>query len=106
MCGTIDYLPPEMILNQDHDTNVRPRLATALLPTCLHTLLTPARHVIAATQADIWCLGVLAYEFLCGHAPFEAPDSKQVWGESSAGGAFAERVRPVAEHLTVAVAVL
>lgn len=50
MCGTIDYLPPEMILNQDHDTN-----------------------------ADIWCLGVLAYEFLCGHAPFEAPDAKQTY---------------------------
>ena len=34
--------------------------------------------LLLTMQADIWCLGVLAYEFLCGHAPFEAPDAKQV----------------------------
>jgi hypothetical protein len=43
MCGTLDYLPPEMVDRKAHD----------------HT-------------ADIWCLGVLMYEFLTGSPPFEA----------------------------------
>jgi len=49
LCGTLDYLPPEMIENKDHD----------------HTV-------------DIWALGVLAYEFLCGHPPFEAEGHSEV----------------------------
>lgn len=43
MCGTLDYLPPEMVENKEHDTAV-----------------------------DIWSLGVLCYEFLYGIPPFEA----------------------------------
>lgn len=43
LCGTLDYLPPEMILGQQHDSNV-----------------------------DLWCLGVLLYEFLVGEPPFMA----------------------------------
>jgi aurora kinase len=42
MCGTLDYLPPEMVEAKDHDYRV-----------------------------DIWSLGVLAYEFLVGSPPFE-----------------------------------
>lgn len=42
LCGTLDYLPPEMIEGKAHDANV-----------------------------DIWCLGVLLYEFLVGSPPFE-----------------------------------
>ena len=43
LCGTLDYLPPEMIANNTYDYH-----------------------------ADIWCLGVLCYEFLVGHPPFES----------------------------------
>jgi aurora kinase len=43
LCGTLDYLPPEMIEGKDHDKLV-----------------------------DIWSLGVLCYEFLVGSPPFEA----------------------------------
>jgi len=43
LCGTLDYLPPEMIEAKEHD----------------HTV-------------DNWSLGVLAYEFMCGNPPFEA----------------------------------
>jgi len=42
MCGTLDYLPPEMIDGDEHDDKV-----------------------------DVWSLGVLCYEFLAGKPPFE-----------------------------------
>jgi aurora kinase len=44
-CGTADYLAPEIIQGKEHDHSV-----------------------------DLWCLGVLIYELLFGHAPF-APHS-------------------------------
>jgi aurora kinase len=50
LCGTLDYLPPEMIEGRDHD----------------HTV-------------DIWCLGVLCYEFLVGHPPFEAEGHSETY---------------------------
>ena len=37
MCGTLDYLPPEMVTGEMHDATV-----------------------------DMWCLGILLYEFLIG----------------------------------------
>lgn len=43
LCGTLDYLPPEMVEGREHDAS-----------------------------ADIWSLGVLTYEFLVGSPPFEA----------------------------------
>ncbi|XP_067412564.1 aurora kinase C-like isoform X3 [Emydura macquarii macquarii] len=43
MCGTLDYLPPEMIEGKTHDEKV-----------------------------DLWCIGVLCYELLVGHPPFES----------------------------------
>lgn len=43
LCGTLDYLPPEMIEGKEHDHN-----------------------------ADVWSLGVLMYEFLTGTPPFMA----------------------------------
>ncbi|GHJ87225.1 hypothetical protein NliqN6_3627 [Naganishia liquefaciens] len=46
-CGTLDYLPPEMILGAPHG------------------------HYV-----DLWALGVLTYEFLHGGPPFEAESQK------------------------------
>lgn len=43
-CGTLDYLPPEMVNRQSHDETV-----------------------------DNWTLGILLYELLSGHPPFEMP---------------------------------
>ncbi|XP_071786049.1 aurora kinase-like [Asterias amurensis] len=43
LCGTLDYLPPEMIEGKTHDETV-----------------------------DLWSLGVLCYEFLVGKPPFES----------------------------------
>ena len=50
LCGTLDYLPPEMILDKPHDEKV-----------------------------DIWSLGVLTYEFLVGAPPFEADTHRQTY---------------------------
>ncbi|RDB24664.1 Serine/threonine-protein kinase ark1 [Hypsizygus marmoreus] len=48
LCGTLDYLPPEMIESREHDHKV-----------------------------DLWALGVLTYEFLIGNPPFEDRSSVQ-----------------------------
>jgi len=50
LCGTIDYLPPEMLNRQTYDFKV-----------------------------DLWCLGVLTYEFLVGRPPFECTDTNQTY---------------------------
>ena len=42
LCGTKDYLPPEMLIRSSYDKYV-----------------------------DHWCLGILCYEFLSGKTPFE-----------------------------------
>ena len=50
LCGTLDYLPPEMVEGREHDEAV-----------------------------DIWSLGVLCYEFLTGNPPFEANGHKETY---------------------------
>ena len=49
ICGTPEYLPPEMVEHRIHDTS-----------------------------ADIWCLGVLLYEMLVGHTPFKSQAKKNM----------------------------
>jgi aurora kinase, other len=46
LCGTLDYLPPEMIRSGSKDNSYDEKV-------------------------DLWSLGVLTYEFLVGEAPFE-----------------------------------
>ena len=50
MCGTLDYIPPEMIEKKKHDPTV-----------------------------DVWALGVLMYEFLCGQPPFESTQQRSTF---------------------------
>ncbi|XP_068629667.1 aurora kinase C-like [Battus philenor] len=50
LCGTLDYLSPEMIEGKPHNYTV-----------------------------DIWSMGVLCYELLVGLPPFEAKDSHQTY---------------------------
>lgn len=50
LCGTLDYLPPEMVEGKEHDQTV-----------------------------DVWSLGVLMYEFLVGSPPFEAQGQTETY---------------------------
>ena len=50
MCGTLDYLPPEMIEGAHYDDSV-----------------------------DQWCLGILCYEFLVGQPPFESDNTDNTY---------------------------
>ena len=48
-CGTLEYLPPEMVQEKGHNTS-----------------------------ADIWCLGILLYEMLIGMTPFKSSLREQM----------------------------
>lgn len=50
MCGTLDYLPPEMIERKTYNEKV-----------------------------DLWCVGVLCYELLVGTPPFESPSYNETY---------------------------
>ncbi|XP_036079299.1 aurora kinase B isoform X4 [Rousettus aegyptiacus] len=50
MCGTLDYLPPEMIEGRTHNEKV-----------------------------DLWCIGVLCYELLVGNPPFESASHNETY---------------------------
>lgn len=54
LCGTLDYLPPEMIEGRTHDEKV-----------------------------DLWSLGVLCYEFLVGNPPFETKSHEETYRKIS-----------------------
>jgi serine/threonine protein kinase len=53
LCGTTDYLPPEMIQNRT------------------------SKQKSYDKRIDIWCLGILAFEFVTGHPPFEDKSAEE-----------------------------
>jgi len=50
LCGTPDYMAPEVVLTQGHDAS-----------------------------ADFWAYGVLIYELLCGHTPFAGKNQQRTF---------------------------
>jgi serine/threonine protein kinase len=54
ICGTQDYLPPEMIQKAD----------IPVIPSYGH-------------KVDVWCLGILTYEFCVGQPPFESMTTEE-----------------------------
>ncbi|KAJ8073570.1 spindle assembly checkpoint kinase [Marasmius tenuissimus] len=71
-CGTLDYLPPEMVRGQEYGVWV-----------------------------DHWALGVLMYEFLCGKPPFEDVSSRKntMRRIAEVDYTFPSHVRPDAKDL-------
>lgn len=75
MCGTLDYLPPEMVLHQSYSDRV-----------------------------DHWCLGVLTYEFLVGSPPFENEDQNTTYRKIVAVQlTYPDYVHPLAQEFISAV---
>ncbi|XP_050530530.1 uncharacterized protein LOC126899552 [Daktulosphaira vitifoliae] len=71
LCGTLDYLPPEMVSGSTHDKSV-----------------------------DVWSVGVLLYEFLVGKPPFEAPTYEETYRRIlQAQYIFPQHVAPLARDL-------
>jgi serine/threonine protein kinase len=71
LCGTLDYLPPEMVEGKDHDAGV-----------------------------DVWGLGILLYEFLVGSPPFETSNQKDTMRRIKAVDLkFPQFVKPLARDL-------
>lgn len=69
ICGTPDYLPPEMIMRKGHDAS-----------------------------ADLWCLGVLMYELLVGIAPFTSGQPKATYARILEVDLKWPRSLPLTEH--------
>lgn len=55
LCGTLDYLPPEMLIGEPYDSTV-----------------------------DNWCLGILCYEFLMGQPPFLSSTQQETYAKIKA----------------------
>lgn len=71
LCGTLDYIPPEMIEGHEHDESV-----------------------------DVWSLGVLLYEFLVGSPPFECNEQKETCRKiKDVDLCFPDTVSPLARDL-------
>ncbi|XP_012234834.1 aurora kinase B [Linepithema humile] len=71
LCGTLDYLPPEMVLGQTYDIYV-----------------------------DHWCLGILCYEFLTGQPPFLSNSTQETYTKiKSLNIQWPEHIKPGAKDL-------
>lgn len=71
LCGTLDYLSPEMVHGKTHNEKV-----------------------------DLWSLGVLCYEFIVGRPPFESKTCEETYKKiSKAIFTFPEHVSELARDL-------
>ncbi len=78
LCGTPDYLAPEMLSSKGHNQAV-----------------------------DWWCLGILLYEMLAGETPFAAPEPLQIYqnimkGDIRFPAHFSESAKSLLRHLLTA----
>lgn len=62
LCGTYEYMSPEMIQNRPYDYKI-----------------------------DIWALGILLFELIAGHAPFRGDKPEEVLEEMKTKIYFCER---------------
>ena len=70
-CGTVEYMPPEMVQNKTHDY-----------------------------KADIWSLGILLFELLHGYPPFRGKNNEEKFNKILAGEIeFGGDISPEAKDL-------
>ena len=82
MCGTLDYLPPEMVegkylkiikIHRNIHSNTK----------FLHTFIEVVIFIFIGEyhdeKVDLWSLGVLCYEFLAGKPPFETESHQETY---------------------------
>ena len=68
LCGTLEYLPPEMIRSEEYDCRI-----------------------------DYWAIGILTYEFLVGEPPFESRSKEEAYRRIDLVDlVFPQRVSPLA----------
>lgn len=86
LCGTLDYLAPEMINSLRYDekvgTNESSQFSYAL-DFSIHFKLIWKTFCIY--KVDVWALGILCYEFLVGNPPFETSHKKETYKKISNG---------------------
>ncbi|XP_029161079.1 aurora kinase B-like [Nylanderia fulva] len=71
LCGTLDYLPPEMVMGHTYDMYV-----------------------------DHWCLGILCYEFLTGKPPFLSNSQSETYAKiRTVNIIWPEEIKPGAKDL-------
>lgn len=74
LCGTIDYLSPEIITSREYD----------------HTV-------------DIWALGVLTYELVVGSPPFEEDSKEMTYKRIIKGNVLFPDDRPISDEVKVLI---
>jgi serine/threonine protein kinase len=80
MCGTLDYLPPEMVENKKHDEKV----GKFKQPPHFHfknkfKIKIEFVNLVIFFYKDHWCIGVLCFELLVGRPPFESQTSQDTY---------------------------
>ena len=82
MCGTLDYLPPEMVegkylkiikIHRNIHSN------TKFLHTFIEVVIVIFIGEYHDEKVDLWSLGVLCYEFLAGKPPFETESHQETY---------------------------
>lgn len=79
MCGTLDYLPPEMGKTYDKLSRDIYEFATRSTLFKFEGCIYVVESVEHDASVDIWSLGILCYEFLYGAPPFEAEEHSDTY---------------------------
>ena len=79
MCGTLDYLPPEMVEGKCIISLKRCRNIFCRQMIFYITFTVFSIGEYHDEKVDLWSLGVLCYEFLAGKPPFETESHNETY---------------------------
>lgn len=69
LCGTLDFMAPEVLDNPGSATRVEDPLLTL-------SVIEASGHWVYDEKVDVWSVGVLAYELIVGESPFAKDEKK------------------------------